>query len=133
MEVPDPRTIPTDTLAAHPTGSRYTCTPAVLDTDDDWLVLVPNLDKAGDELLAQGFEACLGLSDPYEIEKQLWRFRAFRRGSLNLIVTDQREKYLQSVAATLLCAKLNLTDKDDRIELFRAIRFNHDQYTGPLP
>lgn len=127
--------IPVPYLSAHPTGSRYTVTPAVLDTDDDWLVLVPDLDKANEALEAMGLEACLGLSDPYEVEKGRWRFRAWRAGDTNLIVTDDQTMYLRSVAATLLAAKLNVQDKDARIELFRQIRFGVDvgDYWGPLP
>jgi len=135
--------IPIAYLSAHPTGSRYTVMPAVLNTDDDWLVLVEDLDDANAKLEAAGWVPCLGTSDPYELEVQMGlRFRAWRSGAMNLIVSDDRTYYLRSVAATLLCAKLNVRNKDERIALFREIKMGDccgigapqfQAYTGPLP
>jgi len=127
--------IPVPYLSAHPTGSRYTVVPAVLDTDEDWLVLVPDLDDANAALEERGLEKCLSQSDPYEIEQPLWRFRAWRSGDVNLILTDDKTMYLRGVAATLLAAKLNVTDKQYRIDLFRQIRFgeNYGDYVGVMP
>lgn len=133
-------TIPVPYLSAHPTGSKYTVTPPVLTTDDDWLVLVPDLDEAVALLEAHPlWQPAAAI--PYDIDGGLWRFRAYRGGpNVNLIVTDDKTMYLRSVGATLLAAKLNLQNKGDRVALFREIRFgdfeelaDHPHYDGPLP
>lgn len=137
--------IPFPYLSAHPTGSRYTVMPAVLDTDDDWLVLVENLADAeramapGEDDVFQPWERGFGVAAPktlglpadYSDEAGSWRFSAWRNGATNLIVTDDRTMYLRSVAATLLAQKLNLQTKEERIELFRAVKFG-DAHAGRL-
>ena len=143
--------IPFPYLSAHPTGSRYTVRPAVLTTDDDWLVLVEDLaaaEKVANE--SANWEPCAGVAGPktlgietdYSAEAGYWRFSAWRWGSVNLIVTDDKTMYLRSVAATLLAAKLNLQNKEERIALFREIKFGFtgsdssfeaEHYTGRLP
>lgn len=128
-------TIPFRYLSAFPTGSRYTTTPPTLDTDDDWLVLVRDIEDVKRVLEERDWEPCLGLSDPYEVEKQLWHYTAFRKGNRNLIVTDDKTMYLRSVGATLVAQRLNLQEKEDRIALFRNIRFGESvtEYTGAMP
>lgn len=127
--------IPFPYLSAHPTGSRYTVQPAVLTTDDDWLVLVEDLKEAESRMgvipgtVWTPWQRCF---HPYSPEMEPGSWSAWRNGDLNLIVTDDRTLYLRKVAATLLCAKLNLTDKQDRIDLFRAVQ-DGGAYTGRLP
>ena len=127
--------IPFPYLSAHQTGSRYTVMPAVLDTDEDWLVLVEDLKATAkemdDDFVLNPWSPCLPQEYNSEAETS-WRFRAWRRGEVNLIVTDDRTMYLRSVAATLLAAKLNLKTKEERVELFRAIKFG-DKHEGRLP
>lgn len=127
--------IPFPYLSAHPTGSRYTVSPAVLNTDDDWLVLVEDL-KSAEAVLEQsdpfikGFARCY---HPYDNNIEPGPWSAWRGpGDINLIVTDDRTLYLRKVAATLLCAKLNLVAKEDRIALFRAVQ-GGGEYYGRLP
>lgn len=137
--------IPIPHLSAHPTGSRFTVEPPVLDTDDDMLVLVKDLDVATRELIESN-DFAPDLDGKYEIDKGWrWRFRSFRGpNKLNLIVTDDITMYLRSVGATLLAKQLNLKDKEQRIALFRELRFGGwsedddnifdiSHYEGPLP
>lgn len=132
-------------LHVYKTGSSVICNPPVLDTDEDYLVLVDNLEEAGFWFQPHGWTNCFDDwsnkqdSDPgidvdgYTIELTTGaRFQAWRREKENIIVTDDRTLHIQSVAATLLAKELNLTDKAQRIALFRAIKFG-EEYTGPLP
>lgn len=135
--------IPTPYLSAHPTGSRYITSPATLDTDDDWLVLVEDLIDAASDLEQAGLTSSLGSVDPVQIEGP-WKFISYRDGEKNYVLTADRTMYLRSVAATLLAKQLNLTDKDERISLFRTVKFGESEerplgldpevrYTGRLP
>lgn len=131
--------IPFPYLSAHPTGSRYTVQPAVLTTDDDWLVLVDSLQVVKEYMDSQPPEPWLGwpwdqCTHAYNPDVEDADFIAWRNETtgVNLIVTDDPTFYLRSVSATLLAAKLNLKTKEERIALFRAIKFG-DDYTGRLP
>jgi hypothetical protein len=137
-------TIPIPHLSAHPTGSRFTVTPPVLDTDDDWLVLVENLDAATNALI-ESDDWAPDLDGKYEVDMGFsWRFRSFRGpNKVNLIVTDDKTMYLRSIGATLIAKQLNLVEKEQRIALFREMRFGGwspdddifatEHYEGPLP
>ena len=118
------------------TGSSYTCDPPVTTTDRDYLVLVDNLDTAGCDLKDAGWVNCLKdweeradtdpgtRCDDYSIEIEGGaRFQAWRLGELNVIVTDDVALHTRSRAATELCKALNLTEKADRIALFRCVKF----------
>lgn len=126
-------------------GSRVICDPPVLDTDIDYLVYVNNLESSGDVLMRHGWTNCFEEwaakedTDPgkqvndYTIEiEDGARFQAWRNGEANVIVTDSKSFYVRSCAATLMAKSLNLRQKSQRIELFRAIKYGND-YNGPLP
>lgn len=113
--------------ACYPTGSRFICNPPPTDTDDDRVILV-------DEF-----------PDPESMKDQGWNrdgddkyassgFESYRNGEKNYILVKSRRKYIQYVAATLVAKELNLTNKEDRINLFSDLQDNSwDDYKGPLP
>lgn len=135
-------------VALHPTGSRFMCSPPVMDTDIDFVVLVQDLDAAHTTLTADGWEKCGAPQEQEEFPQpepftvnELWRahvqqalqaesdstydelgeFVAYRRGQYNLILCEDRCFYMKYCAATLLCAKLNLLDKAERVALFASV------------
>ena len=103
------------------TGSRIICNPAPSNTDEDWIVLVKrDLDRGLKDILRwQDWYADSGyLPEPNDPEA----FLSFRKGNLNLIFTNKPEYYLKFCAATLLAKELNLTEKEDRLNLFRIVK-----------
>lgn len=146
-------------VALHPTGSRFMCSPPVMDTDIDFVVLVQDLDAAHTTLTADGWEKCeaareqevppqaesLSLNDLWLADVQertgalsgvealtydeLGDFVAYRRGPYNLILCEDRCFYMKYCAATLLCAKLNLLDKAERVALYASI-IKDEPYLG---
>ena len=115
--------------AAYRTGSSYTCNPPVLTTDVDYLVLIREgmLDKADAFLKEQGFDWC-GVAYNVDAESGVtYKWNAFRKGDLNLIVQASLTLYMRSVAATELARRMNLMDKQDRIALFRMIKFGRQE------
>ena len=131
-------------LDCAPTGSRVICCPAVLNTDADFLVLVTELNAAGAFFLCEGWSNCFEAwkekdntdpreqQDSYTVELEGGaRFQAWRRGEVNVILTDDVALHMRSRAATLLAQQLALNDKDERISLFRCIKFG-ETYTGRL-
>jgi hypothetical protein len=108
------------------TGSNYIVSPPVTDTDIDYLVYVENLKTASDQLLNQyNYEYCFGANDPEICLEQYFcsRWKAFRKGIENLIVTDDLTLFMRFYAATELCKTLNVKDKEVRVKIFRCIKF----------
>lgn len=100
-------------LKDHPTGSNYICDPPVTNTDIDWVVLVrsnpvPELEELGWELCGEDMDYDDGQSD----------FDAIRRQNINLILVYEEEEFNRWVDATESAKKLNLTNKQDRIDHF---------------
>ena len=116
--------IPFDVISSWPTGSRYICNPAPMDTDEDTVILVSNLKEALSVLLEQGWT--IAGSESYEQKEEevsIW-FSAKRsvEGTLyNFIVTTDEERFRRWVTATELSKKLNLLKKQDRIAVFQVI------------
>lgn len=125
------------TLAIHPTGSWFTCEPPVLDTDRDYIVLVDGcIQQALADYLDDGWVPCdhEGARIVYALEEgygQYWfAARRYINGvNENHIVTNSEVHYLRSLGATLVCKQLNLLDKEERIKLFRCIKFE-ESYEG---
>lgn len=125
------------------TGSSVTCTPPVLDTDRDYLILVNDLEGAGNWFSVNNWQNCLATwatksdtdegtlsEDSYSVElKDGARFQSWRRGETNVIVTDNQLLHIRSRAATSLARELNLQLKKERVNLFRAIKFG-EGYLG---
>lgn len=113
------------------TGSRVICDPPVMDTDDDYLLLVDIevVDKLILALQADGFK--IGGSRPARplkefpsienIERDDGVFQSLKKDGVNVLVTASHEYFENFVKATFLCRKLNLTEKEDRIEVFQSI------------
>jgi len=102
-------------IHSHATGSRYICDPAPQDTDNDTVFLVNGYYDYETFLLKTGWECC---GKDYEGESE---FSAFRKGEENYILTENEDFYLSYVKATEGAKALNLTNKEDRIKLFKAI------------
>lgn len=99
-------------------GSRITCDPAPTDTDEDFLVVVRKRNPGA--MAAAGFELDTGGSHYEPSEGQ---FNSWRKGSLNLIVTDDRKFARRFLAASAVAQRLNLLNKADRIALFQAVLY----------
>ena len=99
-------------VASFPTGSSYVCDPPVLDTDIDEMHLVYNLQEVESVLLSEGWSKC----SEKEYTGNDWK--AFRKGNLNALVTDNTKYFQLFQKATETAKKLNLRDKKDRIDLF---------------
>ena len=112
-----------------PTGSRVICNPPILNTDEDWVALVRDgeaLRGIKKYLIADEWEQC---GRDYEIgpfnNKNNNRFVSFRKGEVNLIITDSAVTYDRYKVATRIATRLNLFNKEDRVALFQIIR-DHD-------
>ena len=99
-----------------PTGSRVICTPPVLDTDNDWLVFVPD----GLRQTAIDFLATSGATNVHGQEAYSDGV-CFRHGDVNPILIWDYEAFYRWVTATYWAHRFNLTDKKDRIALFSAV------------
>ena len=113
-------------LARHPTGSRFVCDPPVLDTDDDWVILVENLEYAKYKAARLSwYYADMGYYRADGSCEELAPFVSMRhsKDNSNYIFTDDAEFYDRYVAATLLAKKYNLLNKADRIQLFHAVLY----------
>jgi len=109
-----------------PTGSRYTCDPAPQDTDQDVLVLVLTagiLKTLFTELETIGFSWDHGEGYNQDGEST---FSSYRRGDLNLIITEDEDFAASHNAATHVCKTLNLLEKTQRIMVFQACLY-HEQ------
>lgn len=121
-----------------PCGSRVTCDPAPLDTDEDYLLLVDaqydgmKLVKDGPMrmneleiyLRLNGWE--MGGSLPTDITVNIppdAQFASWTLDDLNLIITTSQAFFSRHMAATAVCKRLNLLDKADRIAVFQAVLY----------
>ena len=105
-----------------PVGSRVTCDPPPVDTDEDWLVLLKHhkfLDGL-QFLESEGFK----LDNPNEhYRPEEGRFNSWRKGDTNLIVTRDWEFHRRFLAATHVAKTLNVMKKQDRVTLFQAVLY----------
>ncbi len=110
----------------HPVGSRVTCDPAPMDTDADYLVY---MDKA----CVRPFVAILmahdydfngsRIEDATNALPDNWRFKSFKRGVCNIILTASEDFCDRFLAASHVCKRLNLLNKEDRIAVFQAVLY----------
>lgn len=108
-------------LEAARTGSRYICDPPVLDTDDDYIVLVDDLAESIEKFLYQdGWKRSGAESYPVGGNWESIK-KTFNGTVINLIMTDDENFFNRFVHATETAKKLNLLKKEDRIVLFQAI------------
>lgn len=107
-------------------GSRVTCNPPPLDTDQDVLVHVhqTNMAIVQSKLQAAGFVR--EGSNPAELNAEAHKdivFHSFRKGDMNYIITSDPQFYERFSTATELARKWNLLEKSDRIQLFQAVLY----------
>ena len=110
-------------------GSRITCNPPPIDTDEDWLVLVGVDPEA--KLLAAGFVQ--DGNPEFYTGSDVGGFRSWRLGDLNVVTTPDTAFYQRFMTATHLAKRFNLLEKGDRIALFQAVLYgvNTDSLEGP--
>lgn len=126
---------------AFQTGSRYICNPPPMDTDDDYMCLVSSLDATHRILTDKGCELGGSLS-PVEtssdmtdliFEADFSDFYSYRKGDINIIITDNTVYFDKFKFATELAKRLNLLKKEDRITLFNGVMNEHiDGYYQPV-
>jgi hypothetical protein len=109
----------------HPTGSRFTCDPPVMNTDEDYVCLM--VDSGVLETL--GFHCTTGENDNYDISE----FTTWRYGRFNLVVTDSMKFYEKFVEATNEAKAKNILDKGERIKLFQMVLYGNEPALEDLP
>ena len=130
-----PNYVRAEALEVAPVGSRVTCTPAPMDTDEDFLVLLPE----------RGASTVLGLliDDGYVIDGSAITdgvnrrpleeiFQSYSRRHVNLIVTRNRTFFQRFMAATDIAKRFNIMQKTDRIALFQAVLYGNRCDPPPL-
>jgi len=98
-----------------PTGSRVICNPPVLDTDEDWLVYVPEPceNDASNWLMLHGARF-------NEQQKHYPDGIVMWLGNLNIIVISDYSIFYRWVVATYWAKQLGLNDKNDRLKYFQS-------------
>lgn len=103
----------------YPTGSRYVCDPPVLDTDIDILVYSPiNIDFT---LTTLGYTTTCN-----EAYVEALGFAAWRKGKVNLIVSNNKDFIERFRIATHWCKRKNVKIKYHRSYIHEVIR--HDEF-----
>ena len=114
--------IPRDLLiSSYQTGSSVICSPPVLDTDIDFVICTTSYGKLDNFLTANEFKQSCADEEEYDLESE--GFECYRKGNINLIVTEDYTWYKKWVLATNVAKKLNLLKKEDRILLFKAVLY----------
>ena len=107
-------------------GSRVTCNPPPMDTDQDWLVLVDdqNFDQFASALVQQGWKVGGSLipNDANYLPPSQ-RFNSFTLGVDNVIATASQEFHDRFLSASATAKHLNLLKKEDRIALFQSVLY----------
>jgi hypothetical protein len=114
----------------HPTGSYHICSPQVVDTDKDFVVLVEDITDAQVVLEIAGYK--YSGDETYEVDSgdDAGTFTCFRKDSTNLIVTANEEFYNLWLEATALAKAMNLLNKEQRIRLFQYVLYGNTKLKG---
>ena len=123
-----------------PTGSRHIEWPPKLTTDDDYLIFIDGCDinYYREKLVEEGWTDCLDQDTQEGFERyqeegvSLDAWGAFRIDDINVMIYESKYLYDASCAATFLCQKLNVKDKEQRIRIFRWFKFNEPLKAGDL-
>lgn len=108
--------------AAMLTGSRFVCNPPIQDTDFDIVLYVENTERNDIVQLLVGEGWVVGGSHRPSSNGAFASVKKTIDGVLyNLIIVDDGIAFNRWQAATHLCKKLNLLDKNDRIAIFSAV------------
>lgn len=107
----------------YPTGSYYICSPQVVTTDKDFVILLnTSQTEAETQLTAAGYKRSCADQEEYDLaDGDL--IACYRKGDVNLIVTDDSDMYTKWIDATELAKGLNLTNKEHRIKLFQYVLY----------
>lgn len=121
-------------LRAMLVGSRVTCNPPVVGTDQDVLVLVKHIEASeinNPEFSSDDWAEVDAMH--HELRSGGWviggsgaqddDFESWTNGDVNLILTASEKFYNLFVAATAVCKRLNILDKEDRKAVFRAVLY----------
>lgn len=100
------------------TGSSVICNPPVTNTDIDYVIFTSNYDELKEYLSGTFWDLC---GDEEYGEQKGSPFSAYRKDNLNYIITDCPSHYDKMLEATKLATKLNLLEKQQRIDLFHYI------------
>ena len=113
-------------------GSRVTCNPPPLDTDQDVLVEVQSCNRIAmeEQMRQEGYvfegstptDVAAGLGDVMDPQRV---FTSMRKGSMNYILTSDPDFYQRFTAATELAKKFNVLAKADRIAMFQAVLYGN--------
>lgn len=109
-------------------GSRVTCNPAPVGTDEDFLAYVTNMGAACKAMQDLGFVTTT--DSEYEGMSES-NFVSWRRGDTNIIVTPDGSFVDAFLAASHIAKRLNLLNKPDRIALFQAVLYRRQWTEEP--
>lgn len=117
-------------------GSRITCDPPVLDTDEDFLVMLPwDSDRTSHlmTLLKDDGWSLDGsfISDENNRTEPEHRFISYSRRKVNLIMSRSPIFIGRFLAASSVAKRLNLREKADRIALFQAVLYGNSCEDSP--
>ena len=108
-----------------PVGSRVTCSPPPMDTDEDFLLLVENMNDAALKLIEIGFSSHM-TNEQFEDYKALTgatggKFTSLRLGDVNYIITESAFFFDRFLTATHICKTMNVMDKQHRILIVHGV------------
>ena len=116
----------------YPTGSYYICSPQVVTTDKDFVILLNTSQaEAETQLTAAGYERSCADQEEYDLADGD-TLACYRKDSVNLIVTSDYETYHKWLDATELAKNMKLNDKDQRIRLFQYVLYGNTSLKGEL-
>ena len=116
----------------YPTGSYYICDPQVTTTDKDFVVLISTtFVEADTQLEAAGYKYSSIDQDEYDVNGG-GSFRCYRKGDVNLIVTDCEDMYNKWQDATELAKAMKLNNKEQRIRLFQYVLYGNTTLKGEI-
>jgi len=105
----------------YPTGSRYVCDPPVMNTDIDFGVY--STDKTIKErIIKLGYKDTTNNEPAYHFQNEGYEFTAFRKRSVNLILTHSKKFIDRHMVATHICKRKNVRDKLNRVFIHEAVR-----------
>lgn len=109
-----------------PVGSRVTCDPPVMDTDEDFLCLTDNWQV----FLIVAARANWELGSYWEtasLQNALdgGNFVSLRKGNKNILLTASKDFFKRFMAASSVAKRLNLLKKQDRIALFQDVLYGN--------
>lgn len=107
-------------------GSRITCYPIPTNSDQDILILTNNLTTLLAKLTIIGFN--IGGSIDTDLNDN--DFVSLKLDYINLIITASPKFRIKFLAATELTTKLNILNKQHRIDLFQLVLYENGALGG---